>query len=78
MDPNNPLNYNPDDNLRKLRNKVYATQNYGPDAEDPFTGLNVQDMNDDDERELARIRQMEEDINRKKEEIQKTKMKLEK
>ena len=78
MDPNNPLNYHPEDNLRKLRNKVYATHNYGPEAEDPFTGLNLQDMNDDDERELDRIRQMEDEVNRKKEEIQKTKMKLEK
>jgi len=78
MDANNPLNYHKDDNLRKLRNKVYTSHNYGPEENNPFAQIDVQEMNEDDETELDKIRKMEEELNRKKEEIQKSKMKLEK
>lgn len=78
MDANNPLNYGPDDNLRKLRNDVYLKHNYGKDANDPFTQLNLEDMNDDDENERRRIKELEEEINNKRTEIEKSKMKLEK
>jgi len=78
IDPNNPLDYGPDDNLRKLRNNVYAKHNYGEDAMDPFQEMNLQDMNDEDEKERQRIKHLEDEMQRNKQEIEKAKMKLEK
>ena len=78
MDANNPLGYLDDDNLRKLRNKVYSKHNYGKDANDPFNDFNLQEMNNEDEDVLEKIRRLEDDVEEKKQIIQKSKMKLEK
>lgn len=77
-DPDNPMGYGPDENLRKLRNNVYAKHNYGEQADDPFKEINLQEMNDDDERERQRIQQLEANIKAQKTELEKSKMKLEK
>jgi hypothetical protein len=78
MDANNPLEYGADDNLRKLRNDVYRKHNYGQEANDPFSKMNLEDMNDDDMNERRRIKALEDEISRNKIDIEKSKMKLEK
>ena len=77
-DPNNPMSYGDGDNLRKLRNDVYRKHNYGREADNPFNDFNLLEMNNDDELEKQRIKNLEEDIDAKKRAIELAKMKLEK
>ena len=74
----NPLGYRDDDNLRKLRNKVYANHNYGADANDPFNDFNLQEMNNEDEDVLEKLRRAKEEVNERNQFIKKTEMQLEK
>ena len=78
IDADNPLGYRDDDNLRKLRNKVYANHNYGADANDPFNDFNLQEMNNEDEDVLEKLRRAKEEVNERNQFIKKTEMQLEK
>ncbi len=76
-DPDNPLGYKQNDNLRKVRNDAYIKHNYGHEADDPFKQMQLQEMDNEDVSEAEKIRRMEKDYERQREEISKAKMKLE-